>query len=150
MSTKPDQAPRGASSITVESTEGYAGLTTYRTLLRVPHDDFTMMIPRVRYTYESLIVASLAGDFAERLVAKRTRGSTSDRHKVADFVMDLVGSEELANAYVSWLSVWSRSIVTNQVLRPALDALVEALMARVTLTGAEAEQAIYSAMSRSQ
>jgi hypothetical protein len=129
-------------AVTIEPAEDHLGLTTFKKLRGLTDASIYAMPPRVRYRFEAAAVTALAGDIAERLVLKRPSGGGSDRNIVYGYVLSVVGSEEQASAYINWLSVWSKGIVT--VFRPSVEAVANALVDRVTLTGAEVRRLAFS------
>ena len=97
---------------------------------------------------ERRIIVSLSGREGERLIAARYdhRGADRDYKNALDSVDSLVPSNEEATAYFRWLEVRARQLIRAPHVRPAIDAVAGALLARETIRRAELSRLITNAL----
>lgn len=88
-------------------------------------------------------IAALDAELRER-IKSRTGTDPGDRlivdgdwQKIVLLAGQVSGSDEEAGAYVDWLDARTRSLVRHPRFRPLVDALVEVLLERETLSGRE-------------
>lgn len=92
----------------------------------------TSRMEQTRSRLETLVVISLAGPVAERIISGRTnrKGALDDFREAEAYASCVVGSEEELRAYLRWLWEFTYNLVDTEPHWSAVKALAEELVER--------------------
>jgi hypothetical protein len=108
----------------------------------------TSRMRETRARLETLIVISLAGPAAERLISGRTnrRGALDDVREAEAYASCVAGSEEELRAYMQWLWEFTNNLIGAEPHWSAVKALAAELVARGQVGERRAREVIRDAL----
>ncbi len=114
----------------------------------LPHDDPDF--PEHFYNAIRDAMMSFAGPFAEEeyLDNKSVEGYEDDYDEGVDILSTFVGTNEQCQALVDYVEVCTRDLLRSPSIRKQIYALADALVKHRQLTGDEAKEVLYHALSR--
>lgn len=128
----------GATVVATEDTLGSAKKNSGLSVMDEVFDESGSFATRV----ERSIIVALAGDAAQRHYSPRSwRGDQDDIDGAIELASQVCEDSEVANAYLAYLSVVARSLVTGPRW-PVVRAVAEALLDQGTLSGDECRAVI--------
>lgn len=132
-------------AVSVEGNEDYSGICKRAGRLYLSLDREGDISPTMERRMQDCVVSLLAGIEAQRKFSPRSvrKGHAEGDHRSATHLaLHVNGTPEQASAWIAWLEVRTRDLVSCPQNWCAIEALAERLLEEKTIVGKEAESII--------